>query len=283
LPQFFCLSLAQQTLRPSAAPFSVRSPIPAEPPSLALIPPRPAGTRAVEPSTIDWCAGLVLSGDGTVKAFDDGWYETLKKYSGWFPSIPLYTAQLEVITDNQYTLTTTQLASQHFDLTPTCLVAQGVVLDKDISQACADLGEQMQKFVSTRLNALMGLKATVYGNKDPASLSQDLPLCLGTTDGGCSCDYNVSLTTTTAGPWVSNNSGQTTFFDAQAAPPSQTDFCLNGENLHLSGTKDTDLFNRTSLKTLTLRAPSCTDGVQSKTLGEEGVDCGGTCSPCPSP
>src|SRR5258706_6992206 len=54
-------------------------PNPPDPPQLALIPPRPAGVRAVEPSTVDWCSGLALTADGNIKYFDDGWYETLKK------------------------------------------------------------------------------------------------------------------------------------------------------------------------------------------------------------
>jgi hypothetical protein len=92
----------------------------------------------------------------------------------------------------------------------------------------------------------------------------------------------VALTTTTVGPWASpNGSGRISFFDATAAPPAEADYCLSGDQLALSGTKQLDLFNRNSLKTLTLRAPSCTDRVQSKTLGEEGIDCGGQCpNPC---
>jgi hypothetical protein len=238
-------------------------PTPPDPPQLSLIPPRPSGVRAVEPSTIDWCSGLVLTSKGTISGLDDGWYETLKRFNGWFPSIPLYTAQLEVIQDNQYSLTTTQLVSQKLELSPTCLVAQGVVL------SCEDISTQLQIFVSKRLSGIPGLKATVYGNA-----------CSATSEGGCSCGYNVSLTTTTTGPWASNDKGVVTFFDALAAPPAPADFCANPGSLQLTGAKETDLFNRNSLKTLTLYPPTCTDGVQSKSLGETGVDCGG--SQCPA-
>jgi hypothetical protein len=243
-------------------------PNPPDPPQLSLIPPRPSGVRAVEPSTIDWCGGLVLMGDGTISALDDGWYETLKRFNGWFPSVPLYTAQVELMQANQYELTTTQLVSQRLELSPTCLVAQGVVL------SCTAIGDQLQAFVSKRLSGIAGLKATVYSNA-----------CKQTDEGGCSCGYNVSLTTTTKGPWASNDKGELTFFDELAAPPSQTDFCSNPGSLQLSGAKETDLFNRNSLKTLKLHPPSCTDHVQSKTLGETGLNeagigCGGQCPPC---
>jgi hypothetical protein len=241
-------------------------PNPPSPPSASLIPPRPAGVRAIEPSTLDWCAGLVISIDGSVQ-FDDGWYETLKRYYGWFPSVPLYTAQLEILQNNQYAVTTTQLASQHYDLSQTCLVAQGVSL------SCDDLSTRIKASVEKTLASVDGLTALVYGNPGRPSF------CAATKDNGCACDYNVSLTTTTTGPW-SQGTAQINFFDAQAAPPGAADYCANASGLHLTGAKGTDLFNRTSLKTLNLRAPSCNDNVQSKTLGEEGIDCGGQCGPC---
>ena len=246
-------------------------PNPPNSPSTALVPPRPAGVRAIEPSTLDWCSGLITSNDGTIK-FDDGWVETLKKFNGWFPSIPLYTAQLEVMRNNQYTITTTQLASQHYQLTQTCLLGQGMKL------SCDELNTRMKASVEANLKSVDALKSphpddppkfVVYGNT-----------CLPTTDGGCACDYNVSLTTTSSGPWSAAN-GELNFFDAQAAPPSEADYCVNASGLTLSGAKETDLFNRNSLKTMKLSAPSCSDGVQSKTLGEEGIDCGGQCNkPC---
>jgi len=226
-------------------------PNPVDPPSLALLPPRPAGVRPVEPSTTDWCAGLVLSSDGQgsykVASFDDGWVETLKKYNGWFPSIPLFTAELDISNNNEYSLTTTQLASQRVDLSANCLFAQG------ISLSCGDMSTLLATFVDEKLNGkkmatgkgtplLPGLTAVVY---DQA--------CGATSDGGCSCGYNVSITTTTTGPWA-NGSGTLTFFDAGAAAPSQADYCVSGGQLQLTGSKETDLFNRTSLKTLTLRA-----------------------------
>lgn len=261
-------------------------PTPADPPTLALLPPRPAGVRPVEPSTTDWCAGLVLSSDGQggykVAAFDDGWVEALKKYNGWFPSIPLWTAQLEVTRGNQYQLQTTQLVSQQMELSANCLVAQGIRL------SCGDLATLLYTSVDEKLNGkaagngkgtplVPGLSASVYaidgGPDDPGVICTDAP------ELGCSCHYNLSLTTTTSGPWASDK-GTVSFFDSSAAPASLTDYCVSGESFQLTGSKDTDLFNRGALKTLKLQKPSCTDHVQSKTLGETGIDCGGDCSPC---
>ncbi|HVY27549.1 MAG TPA: hypothetical protein VHB79_13415 [Polyangiaceae bacterium] len=258
-------------------------PTPPDPPSLALLPPRPAGVRPVEPSTTDWCGGLVLSSDGQggykVAAFDDGWVEALKRYNGWFPSIPLWTAQLEVGQGNLYTLQTTQLISQDIELSQNCVAAQGVRL------SCGDLSTLLYTAVNEKLNGksagnskgtplIPGLSAVVYDSAGKPAVS-----CSDDGQGGCSCKYNLSITTTNSGPWASSN-GNISFFDSLAAPVSQTDYCVKGDSLQLSGSKDTDLFNRGALKTITFHKPSCSDGVQSKTLGETGVDCGGDCSPC---
>ena len=206
-----------------------------EPPSLAYIPPRPAGMRAVEPSTIDWCAGLRLDNMGKVTAFDDGWYETLVKYDGWFPSIPLYTGELTIFSNNQYSVSFTQLVSQRAELTQTCLVAQGVNL------SCEAINEQLAVFVAERLESIDGLVAEVYGN-----------VCASDGEGGCNCDYNVSLTSGGTGPWEDGD-GRIAFFDADAAPPGRADYCASGGTLQLTGSKGTDLFNRNGLKTLTWR------------------------------
>lgn len=262
-------------------------PTPVDPPTLALLPPRPAGVRPVEPSTADWCGGLVLSSDGQggfkVAGFDDGWVEALKRYNGWFPSIPLWTAQLEVMrTPSQYALQTTQLASQRIELSANCVTAQGIRLK------CEDLNTLLYTAVNEKLNGkqagnnkgtplVSGLSAVVYGNS-----------CTDNAEGGCTCQYNLSLTTTQSGPWSADNSGHLSFFDSSAAPVTQTDYCAKGDTLEISGSKETDLFNRGALKTMTFHQPSCTDGVLSKTLGETrildaatGASCGGKCGACP--
>jgi hypothetical protein len=225
-------------------------PNPPEPPSLNFIPPRPAGIRAPEAATSDWCAGLVINNMGDVTAFDDGWYETLLRYDGWFPSIPLYTADLTIYENNQYAVAITQLASQHFELTQTCLIAQGIVM------TCKEIGDRLDTFVTKRLGGLTGVTATVYRNDvngDGVMDSQD-PICVDDNRGGCTCDYNMSLVSGQQGPWA-EDAGRIAFFDSDAAPPARADYCVKGDSLQLSGARGTDLFNRHSLKTLQLRHP----------------------------
>jgi hypothetical protein len=238
-------------------------PTPPNPASLTLIPPRPAGIRAVEPATVDWCNNLVMKSDGTIKDYDDGWYYALKQFGGWFPSVPLHTAQLELQENFQYTLTTTQLVRNHVNLSQSCLIAQGLKV------SCDHLNRQLKDFLQKKFNTVTGLNAEIYGNA-----------CVPMSDDSCSCDYNVSLISTTAGPWAADDEGRISFFDFTAAPPVRADFCSSTSSLSLAGTDGDDLFNRGALKTLSLKAPTCSDRVMSKTLGETGIDCGGSCPPC---
>lgn len=244
---------------------------PTQPPSLALIPARPAGVRAIEPGTLNWCADLRFNSNGSVAAFDDGWYETIVKYHGWFPAVPLFTARLEIASNNRYELDTTQLIAQHYELPKTCMYAQGVAV------SCSDFAIGLSDYIGTRLKGLekSGIITKIYGVGPDGRAN-----CTPAADG-CSCDYNLQLTSVTTGPWATST-GEITFFDSSAQPPSRTDYCAGGDSLQLTGDRDTDLFNRVSLKTLEFGPASCADGVQSKSLGETGIDCGGTCpQACP--
>jgi hypothetical protein len=244
---------------------------PTQPPSLAKIPARPAGVRAVEPTTLNWCADLRFSADGNISVFDDGWYETLIRYRGWFPGIPLYTARLTIDEGGQqhYEMQTTQLVAQHYELPKTCMYAQGVAV------ACGDFAKGLDAYVTDRLMGLskVGVAAEIYGTtcKDQAG------------GDGCVCDYNLALTATTTGPYAVDYKklpGEIAFFDSAASPPSGTEYCAQGSRLELTGHNGADLFNRTALKTLQFGPATCDDGVQSKSLGETGIDCGGSCGAC---
>jgi hypothetical protein len=239
---------------------------PTQPPSLAKIPARPAGVRAVEPTTLNWCADLRFSADGNISVFDDGWYETLVKYRGWFPGIELQSARLAIGRNNQYQLDTEQRILQQYELPRTCMYAQGVRV------SCEDFTEGLNSYVSDRLEGLdkVGVKAQIYGTTCSARPNDD----------GCNCQYYLGLIATTTGPYA-QGSGELTFFDSAASPPSRTDFCVEANRLQLTGHNDSDLFNRTALKTLQFDLASCNDGVKTASTGETGVDCGGSCGACP--
>ena len=97
---------------------------------------------------------------------------------------------------------------------------------------------------------------------------------------GCSCDYDLSLIGGPSGEWsVDEKTATLTFFDALSGPPSLVNYCQKGDTLELTGKDGARLFNQFGLRTLRFSRPTCHDGVQSKSIGELGVDCGGQCNP----
>lgn len=216
---------------------------PPNPVSLVRQPQRPVGERPIERGTSDWCFNVALRQDGT-----------LQQYLGWYPPIPVQDATLDLFADGKYEMHITYFAKQHVDFSATCLSAQGV------SQSCASFGRNLKEFVAPEAN--------IYN-----------VLCYE-AESGCGCDYDLSLIGGPSGEWsIDYASATLTFFDALSGPPSLATFCQKGDTLDLTGKDGSRLFNQFGLRTLRLKRPTCSDGVQSKSIGEVGIDCGGQCNP----
>jgi hypothetical protein len=135
----------------------------------------------------------------------------------------------------------------------------------------------LQKKIEEELDAFV---------KDPAYRSFNAAVtavvCGDSADGGCVCDYDLVVSGGPSGRY--SHAGSTlTFFDDQFRPPVVSDYCASANSLDISSEHQTRLFNKADLRTTTWSRPSCQDGVQSLSLGETGIDCGGSCAPCPVP
>lgn len=230
-------------------------------------PAKPAGERSVERTLPDWCSSIVLAADGSVKAYD-AFFTMLIANEGWFPAVPLSAGSLKLSSNGRYQVKLTQRLAQRIELSASCLTAQGA------SQSCGDFAVNLQKFISTQLTNF---------TKDPSYRSFTAGVsnvvCGTDANGGCVCDYDLAITGGPSGRYAVSGS-QLTFFDDQFRPPSLTQFCSNGGSLDVGSEDQTRLFNKADLRTTTWGKPSCQDGVQSMSLGETGVDCGGSCAPC---
>jgi len=133
-----------------------------------------------------------------------------------------------------------------------CRASQG------INVSCAELGRHIKEAIAAEAN--------VYNTR-----------CYDDGEGGCLCDYDLSLFTSLPGSWSQSGNGIVTFFDGSLAPqaPAPADYCLNGSTLTMTGHAGQQLFNRPDLRTLVWHPPSCSDGLQD--ADETGVDCGGPC------
>jgi hypothetical protein len=216
---------------------------PPNPVSLVRQPPKTNGDRPTERGTADWCSGIAIRQDGT-----------LQQFLGWYPPIPVKDATLDLKADGNYEMHFTYFAKQHVDFSATCLSAQGV------SQSCAAFGRNLKELVATEAN--------IYN-----------VLCYP-AESGCSCDYDLSLIGGPSGRYaVDPGSATLTFFDALGGPPALADYCQTGDALEITGRDGSRLFNQFGLRTLKLTRPTCHDGLQNVSLGEQGIDCGGQCNP----
>jgi hypothetical protein len=228
--------------------------LPPTPVSLVRQPPAIANQRPPDNVTADWCSGLVFKSDGTVKEF-----------LVYAPPLPLKVGELTISADfdgstdrGTYIMQTTIDQTRDLTFSESCLTQQGMRL------TCPTLGRRLGEFLAAEAN--------IYSMRcqDPADPNQ----------GGCVCKFDLSFIGGPSGRWAKQaNLTQIEFFDMSLSPPALADYCFNPSTLELdlTGSDETPLFNQKSLRTLQMVKPSCTDGVQSLELGEQGIDCGGTC------
>jgi len=239
------------------------------PPSQVRQPAKPAGERPVERTLPDWCSSIVLATSGMVKEYD-AFYTMLQENEGWFPAVPVAAGSLTFSANGRYQVKLTQRLAQRVELSASCLSAQGASL------TCASLATNLQTFITgTQLTRFL---SDPHYQSFTAGVSN--VACANAPAGGCVCDYDLAISGGPSGRY--SRSGNTlTFFDDQYRPPSLADYCASGSSLDVSSQEQTRLFNKADLRNTTWARPSCQDGVQSLSLGETGVDCGGSCPPCP--
>jgi hypothetical protein len=215
--------------------------LPIVPVSLSQQPARSNGKKAPGNATVDWCSSLSQKPDGSLR------------YQPFFPIIPLKNAHLKLKEDHTFDAHFTAAAPQHMAFSASCRSAQGITV------SCPELGRRIKEAIAAEAN--------VYNTR-----------CYDDNEGGCMCDYDLSLFTSLPGSWsTDNDQGIVTFFDQSLAPfpPAPTDYCVQGDTLSMTGHNGQQLFNRPDLRTLVFHPPSCFDGLQ--TGDETGVDCGGSC------
>jgi hypothetical protein len=227
---------------------------PPVPLSLVRQPPVQATDRPLDKVTADWCSNIVFKPDGE-----------LQQFIVWAPPIPVKVGQFKISEDfdhdrhrGTYAMQITYLQTRKLEFSESCLTSQGIRV------SCPELGRRLGQFLAAEAN--------IY------SVRCQPP---GPGVGGCNCDYELSFIGGPNGRWFSAaGSSQITFFDDVFGPPATADYCATDSSLELTGHDTTALFNQKALRTMRFQKPTCNDGIQSASLGETGVDCGGTCPPC---
>jgi hypothetical protein len=220
-------------------------------------PPHLAGEAPPDPGSGDWCMNLSFRVDGS---------GSIENLNTWFPRLPLrrhnpvtagkrpwYDASI-VYEGTSYSFAALLYGRQKIELSARCLSSQGVSL------TC----EQLTPAVAAVWNAEPAVQNLVCGNHPSGS--------------GCQCDYDLVINTGNVGTWAANGD-LITHFDSAKAPPFQVNYGIEGNTLNMNGYHRRPLLGIRGLRTLELARVICNDGIQGP--GEDGIDCGPHCMPCP--
>jgi hypothetical protein len=195
---------------------------PQPPSSIRNQPTTPAGEVPPELSTTDWCSNLVFENDGRIR-----------RVVPWRPVLPVAEATLI------YTRGDAAFAAGRFDFavryagTPTVEFSARCLTEHGTNLSCAALGPALEE------NQLVDADITNFQ-------------CVDREQGGCKCSYDVQSFGGNAGTWEALG-GEVTHFADLRSPVSKADFCVQGDELELSGHAMTTLFNQTGLRSMVFR------------------------------
>ena len=189
------------------------------PSSIRSQPTTPAGEVPPEPSSTDWCSGIVFDNDGSIRRFVP-----------WRPLLPIAEAKLEytrgdaVFVEGRYDFAVLYSGQPEFDLSPRCLTQHGTHL------TCEELGPALEE-----------------SQKVDADISNFQ--CAQLADGGCRCTYDVLSFGGSSGTWDSGDDIVHHFGDNRG-PISRANYCVQGDTMEMSGSSLGYLFNEPGLRTM---------------------------------
>jgi hypothetical protein len=201
-----------------------KDPLHAQPPNAALLtqPTNVAKQPPLEPTTSEWCQGLIFNQDGSIK-----------QVLPWFPSIPLTTGSLKLTGENKYNVSLSYNSVQQADFSSFCLTSQG-----------------KQGLTCQNTNADLSFTERLKTALAPEPNIQDV-VCVDAPDdpGGCQCFYNMLIVAGQDGLY-SVEGDMITFYDRLGAPRSEATYCVQGDSLEITSVQQTWLFNQPALKTM---------------------------------
>lgn len=219
-------------------------------------PPHLSGEAPPDPGSGDWCMNLSFRSDGQIKNLNT-----------WFPRLPLqqhspiapgqrvwYDGSL-TYEGNTYSFAAILYGKQKLELSDRCLTQQGIRL------SCSQLTDA----IAMVWNSEPAVQNLVCGDHPSGG-------------GGCQCDYDMVLNTGPAGTYAFDRD-LITHFDSAQGPPFQANYRVEGNTLRMNGYNRRALFGITGMRSLEFARVICNDGLHGP--GEDGVDCGPHCAPCP--
>jgi hypothetical protein len=245
-------SCSEELYTPPADPRLVNADLPA------------ARTPPPEPALYDWC-DLLVAGSG-VKVPDD---DLVVKPPNFFAeSPPIGAATIHYDTNRHYVMSTTRTGTFILDFPAYCMRAFGAV-DTALDPAAAPGSTGT---VCDKLQASIRAVAPAKVHNFTCQLDPNDPA----GQQGCLCQYDLSDRQESAG-YVEPPVDSTMLHLPGNNFPENATYCVQGNQLQLTGTDGQYLFDRLGLRTLDLvkATVNCTDHMKGP--GEDGVDCGPAC------
>jgi hypothetical protein len=236
----------------------------------------PARTPPPDPALYDWCDLLVTTPNMPSAALPKIMTTNsivARTPNFGYTTFPIGAATIHYGANNQYALSTTRTGQFLLDFPAYCMREFGAV-DTCTSNPCMKDPTALPATTGTvcdKLTDALNVLAPANYSNIVCQAGPDDPL-------GCVCRYNVAVRETSMGTVGidPNNPSDITHLPGTQFPQDAT-YCVQGNQLELTGTDGQYLFDRLGLRTLDLVKVTvdCTDGKQGP--GEDGVDCGAAC------
>jgi hypothetical protein len=230
--------------------------IPASDPRLSMAAPTTAGTANPEPAVYDWCSLLVAGPGSNIEVNPPRLYEGGAEYGF---------VTLKFQPDGHFSSGITLTGTFVLELPAQCVTAFGATggqLDPtDPTSPVVDVCARLQgPLYNSAINT--GAYQNLQCAANTAQLRATLGLDGAADPNGCLCRYDLDETGGPAGTYALLN--QNTIIDYPDAVnsnyPQQTTFCLQGDDLQLTGADGAYLFDQKGLRTLDLVRGCLDDG-----------------------
>jgi len=197
-------------------------------PSLVHQAPTLAGEVSPKRTQVNWCSEMVLDATKQIKIIQP-----------WFPALPVQSGQITYDDHGGLNATFNYFGPQEADFAAECFQSQGYGIVPEGTQSgpntltCSEFTPILLKGLSTQPN-IMNFR------------------CGNNGSGGCVCLYDLLLITSVVGKYVVDGSVINHYDTTSNSPVSAADFCVNGNELDLSGHRRTFLFNQPAMRSLVL-------------------------------
>ncbi len=198
-------------------------------PSLIHQAPTPAGEMPPRRTQVNFCSEMILTPQKAIKIVQP-----------WFPSLPIQSGLITYTSAGTFSASINYFGSaQELDFAAGCFLSQGFKivpkgqLTTSDTMTCKEFQPILLQGLETQPNI------TNFNCEDDGG-------------GGCTCTYDLLLITAVEGKYAAIGNVINHYDSVSNNPVSSADYCVENNELRLSGYKRQFLFNQPALRSLVL-------------------------------